>query len=164
MVYNSALSVWASSNITAGSDTTGIFLRTIFYNLITHPTTLQKLRNELETAASSGHLEELASWKNTRELPYLDACVKEAGRIHPPFGLPYERVVPDEGDTVCGKFLPGGTIAGMSAWATHRNKELFGEDCDEWNPDRWLCGGEKKRKMESALLTVSFDMSSWCRS
>ena len=147
--------MWTSSNITAGSDTTGIFLRTIFYQLFSHPTTLQKLLAELDEAAAAGNLDTLASWKQTRILPYLDACVKEAGRIHPPFGLPYERVVPSEGATICGHFLPGGTIVGMSAWAVHRNRELFGEDCDKWNPGRWLCDEDKRRKMENALLTVS---------
>nr|Q0CRQ3.2 RecName: Full=Cytochrome P450 monooxygenase ATEG_03631; AltName: Full=Azasperpyranone A biosynthesis cluster A protein ATEG_03631 [Aspergillus terreus NIH2624] len=149
-----ALAAWASSNITAGSDTTGIFLRTIFYQLLTHPETLRKLREELDQAAAAGNLDDLASWKQTRELPYLDAVIKEGGRIHPPFGLPYERVVPAQGATICGKFLPGGTLVGMSAWVVHRNKELYGEDCDEWNPDRWLkCDTEKRRKMENALLT-----------
>lgn len=83
--------------------------------------------------------------------------IKEGGRIHPPFGLPYERVVPAQGATICGKFLPGGTLVGMSAWVVHRNKELYGEDCDKWNPDRWLkCDTEKRRKMENALLTVRY--------
>ncbi|KAL9118463.1 MAG: hypothetical protein Q9187_004994 [Circinaria calcarea] len=154
-----AVSVWASSNITAGSDTTGIFLRTFFYQLLTHPPTLQKLRSELEGAAAAGKLDPIASWKQARELPYLDACVKEAGRIHPPFGLPYERVVPPEGATISNRRIPGGTIVGMSAWVVHRDRDLYGEDCDEWNPGRWLCEGEKRRKMESALLTVGLRIS-----
>jgi len=159
LIRNRAVSVWASSNITAGSDTTGIFLRTLFYQLLTHPRSLEKLRAEVDAAAASGNLDSLASWKQTRDLPYLDACVKEAGRIHPPFGLPYERVVPHEGATISNKFLPGGTVVGMSAWVVHRNRELYGEDCDEWNPSRWLCDGEKRRRMESALLTVSTSVS-----
>ncbi|KAF2004773.1 cytochrome P450 [Amniculicola lignicola CBS 123094] len=149
-----AVSVWASSNITAGSDTTGILLRTIFYNLLQHPQTMDKLVAELNTAAEKGELDELASWKQTRELPYLAACITEAGRLHPPFGLPYERVVPPEGATVSGTWLPGGTIVGMSAWATHRHRPLFGDDCDDWVPERWLrCSPEHRRKMENGLLT-----------
>jgi cytochrome P450 len=149
------LAVWTSSNITAGSDTTGIFLRTLFYQLLTHPYTLNKLRAELDGAAAAGNLNPLASWRQTRELPYLDACVKEAGRIHPPFGLPMERVVPPEGATICGEFIKGGTLVGMNSWVVHRNRDLYGQDCDEWNPNRWLCESDKRRKMENALLTVS---------
>lgn len=149
------MAVWTSSNITAGSDTTGIFLRTLFYQLLTHPYTLNKLRAELDGAAAAGNLNPLASWRQTRELPYLDACVKEAGRIHPPFGLPMERVVPPEGATICGEYIKGGTLVGMNSWAVHRNRDLYGQDCDEWNPNRWLCESNKRRKMENALLTVS---------
>lgn len=116
---------------------------------------MNKILLELDTAAAVGDLDQLASWKQARNLPYLDACVKEAGRIHPPFGLPYERVVPPEGAMICGQFFKGGVIVGMSAWVTHRDRELYGVDCDDWNPDRWLCKSEKRRKMESALLTVS---------
>lgn len=34
-----AVTAWVTSNVTAGSDTTAILLRTLFYHLITHPKT-----------------------------------------------------------------------------------------------------------------------------
>lgn len=150
-----ALLVWTTSNITAGSDTTAILLRTLFYNLLTHPQTLHRLRDELDNAARTGNLDELASWKQTRDLAYLDACIKEAGRLHPPFGLPLERVVPPEGAEICGQFLKGGTIVGISGWVAHRNEESFGQDSDLWRPERWLCDKESRKRMEASLLTVS---------
>jgi cytochrome P450 len=140
--------------VTAGSDTTAIFLRTIFYHLIKYPATYKRLLDELDQAANEGRLSEFVSWKESRELPYLDAVIKEAGRMHPPFGLHLERVVPPEGDTICGQPLPGGTVIGISGWAVHRNKETFGEDADIWKPERWLCDEAQRRKMERALLTV----------
>lgn len=155
-----AILAWTQSNITAGSDTTAIFLRTLFYNLLRHPETMTKLLSELDEAQRSGKLSSLssgiASWHETRQLPYLDACVKEAGRIHPPFGLQLERVVPAEGATICGKFIPGGTIVGMNGWVIHRHLETFGADADVWNPDRWLCDDlEKRKSMDRSLMTVS---------
>ena len=90
--------------------------------------------------------------------------IKEAGRLHPPFGLPLERVVPEEGATICGVRLKAGTVVGMSAWVVHRDKETFGEDAGDWRPERWLqeeVKGEgreeweaRRKKMEAALLTV----------
>lgn len=70
-----------------------------------------------------------------------------------------ERVVPPEGATICGQFIKEGTIVGMNSWAVHRNRDLYGDDCDEWNPNRWLCESEKRRRMENALLTVSSNFS-----
>ena len=101
----------------------------------------------------------MASWKQARELPYLDAVIKEAGRLHPSFGLPYERVVPAGGATICGSYLPEGTVVGMSAYVVHHDPNVFGEDCDSFRPERWLdTGEENRRKMESSLLTVSLQL------
>ena len=41
-------------------------------------------------------------------LPYFDAVLKEAMRVHPSIGLLMERHVPPEGATICGVDLPGG--------------------------------------------------------
>ncbi|KFY63720.1 hypothetical protein V496_03747 [Pseudogymnoascus sp. VKM F-4515 (FW-2607)] len=147
-----ALMAWSTSNVTAGSDTTAILLRTIFYNLLKSPSTMKKLLDELSSTIEKGS-SEFVTWKESRELPYLDACIKEAGRMHPPFGLPLERVVPEGGAEICGKFLVAGTVVGMGGSVTHRHKETFGDDCDVWRPERWLCDKENKRRMENSLLT-----------
>ena len=149
-----ALTAWTVSNVTAGSDTTAILLRTIFYRLLKHPETLDKLLGELKKAKESGNLSEFVTWKETRNLLYLDAVIREAGRLHPPFGLPFERVVPPGGAEICGKRLKGGTIVGISAWAIHRDRETFGDDSDEWRPERWLCDEVRRKKMDQALMTV----------
>ena len=143
-----------TSNVTAGSDTTAILMRTIFYSLLSHPDTLQRLLVEL---ASLSPVKQPVTWKEARSLPYLDAVIKEAGRLHPPFGLPLERVVPSGGATICGQRFEGGTVVGMSAWVVHRDKDVFGKDAAEWRPERWLeCNAEQRKRMEAGLLTVRF--------
>lgn len=119
-----------------------------------NPETLERLMTELDTAASQGKLSRIVSWKESRELPYLDACIKEAGRMHPPFCLPLERVVPPGGAIICGKALEAGTVVGISGYTVHRDMETFGEDCDVWRPDRWLADKASRAKMELALFTV----------
>ena len=144
-----ALIAWVTSNVTAGSDTTAIMLRTIFYNLLKHPDSMARLKDELDTH----ELSNVVTWKEARELPPLDACIKEAGRLHPPFGLPLERVVPPEGANICGTFLPGHCVVGMNGFTVHRHAATFGDDCDVWRPSRWLCDDQARRKMENALFT-----------
>lgn len=123
-----------------------------FHQLLTHPESLARLRSELDSAAASGALSETTTWKESQALPYLSACFKEAGRIHPPFGLHLERVVPKGGLEVCGTPLPAGTIVGMNAWVVHRDPNVFGPDADAWRPERWLEGDEAHiKKMDAAL-------------
>lgn len=76
--------------------------------------------------------------------------------MHPPFALPFERVVPEGGITICGTYLPEGTIVGASPYVTNRDTTAYGEDSDDWRPERWIeCGPERKRHLENILLTVS---------
>lgn len=150
---------WTFSNIMAGSDSTANVMRTIMYNLLVHRDTLSRLQDELvECASRNGLSRTCPSWEKVRELPYLDACVLEALRLHPPFCLPFERVVPDGGLTVCETYLPAGTIVGISPYMANRDKETFGNDADEWRPERWLgLSHEDRRRLESSLLTVSLN-------
>ncbi|EKG10405.1 Cytochrome P450 [Macrophomina phaseolina MS6] len=151
-----AVTVWVFSNITAGSDSTAAVLRCLWYHLLRNEDTMQRLREELDEAARRGQLSQPCKWSEVRELPYLAACVKEGIRMHAPFGLPLERVVPAGGATISGKHLPGGTVIGMSGWVANRHRPTFGEDADEWNPGRWLVGDEERRKrMEASIMTVS---------
>lgn len=44
----------------------------------------------------------------------------------------------------------------MSPYVVNRHRPTFGEDADEWNPDRWLVKDEAHRKkLEQSVLTVS---------
>lgn len=152
------VAVWTFSNVTGGSDSTAVVLRTIFRNLLQYPQTLQRLKQELKEATERGELSNGSSpcaWNEVRNLPYLDACIKEAVRMHPPFGLPFERVVPAGGVTICGQRFEEGTVLGMNAWVANRHKPTFGEDAEDWRPERWLCEETRRRAMEAAVLTVS---------
>ncbi|CAK7217942.1 hypothetical protein SCUCBS95973_003319 [Sporothrix curviconia] len=147
------LTAWTTSNVQAGSDTTAILLRAIVHFLLTHPASLAKLHQELASACFRG---DIVTWKESRELRYLDACIKEAGRLHSPVGLAMERVVSaPQGVDVCGgTHLPQGTVVGLNPWVVHRDRRIFGADADEWNPDRWLRPKDEQRAaMERSLLT-----------
>ncbi len=131
----------------AGSETTAISLSAVFYFLLRNPAALQSLREELDEAARAGVFSDyetgLVTWHESQKLPYLDACVKEAFRLHPAPGLLMERVVPRGGTEIAGQFVPGGTIVGCSAWVMHHTKEVFGEDTDAYRPERWLADEAK---------------------
>lgn len=123
------------ANFIAGADTTAIWLRAIIYYVLKNPHVKRKLVDELDTA----NLEVPISYASSKRLPYLDAVITEAMRIHPAVGLCLERVVPDCGLTLTdGTTIPPGTVVGMNAWVINRNKQVFGQDADIFNPERWL--------------------------
>ena len=93
---------------------------------------------------------------NIVRLNNSSAVINEAFRIHPPVGLILERHVPVGGDIISGVHLPEGTIVGINAWVLHRNKSIFGDDAEEFRPERWIeSDAERLRKMRRNLFTVS---------
>ncbi|KAI1164733.1 cytochrome P450 [Nemania serpens] len=133
-----------TANMAAGSDTTGITLSAIIYYLYRHPNCLEELRREIAEFQAQGLLSNSFGFKETQQMPYLQAVIRETLRIHPATGLPMERVVPEGGATISGYFFPAGTIVGINAWVAHRNTQVFGEDADEFRPDRWLISDHDK--------------------
>lgn len=90
--------------IIAGSETTATVLSGMTNYLIQNPSKLQKLASEIRSAFTKESAITIAAVK---DMPYLNACLNEGLRMcNPvPSGLP--RVVPPEGDTVLGRWLPG---------------------------------------------------------
>lgn len=82
--------------------------------------------------------------------------------MHPPFALPFERVVPKGGITILGHFIPEGTAVGGSPYVVNRHKGTFGEDAEFWRPERWLESDDMhKKKLEGSILTVSLIYFAW---
>ncbi len=46
------------------------------------------------------------------------------------------------------------TLVGMNAYATHANRDIFGLDADDFNPERWLGHPETVAQMEQYQLPV----------
>jgi cytochrome P450 len=99
-------------NIGAGSDTTGITLTATFYYLITNPHAMKELRAEMDEKHRQGLLSERATFEEAQDMPYLQAVIKEALRMHPAVGLPLERIVPEGGAAIAGQFFPAG-VSGL---------------------------------------------------
>lgn len=89
---------------------------------------------------------------------FSQAVIKESLRMHPSLCMPLERVTPPEGATVCGVELPPRTIVGLMAPLVNRNKDVFGEDADEFHPERWLgTDMEHLKLMDRTFFSVSRD-------
>jgi cytochrome P450 len=96
------------TNIGAGSDTTGISMTAVIYFLMKHPACLQKLRDEIDAATQQGNLSSPVTFQEAQKLPYLQATIKEALRLHAAVGQILSRVVPEGGAQIAGRHFPQG--------------------------------------------------------
>ena len=77
----------------------------------------------------------------SRNLLYLQACIKEGLRLYPPVTGLLAKEVPPQGDIIDGRFVPGGTSIGWNTWGLMRLHDVFGMDVEVFRPERWLPGG-----------------------
>lgn len=142
------------SNITAGSDTTGISLSAILYYLTINPKSMQRLMLEIAKVDDSETCTKFGfSFAQAQKMPFLQACIKEGLRLHSAVGLPLWRVVPRGGATVCGRYFPEGNVVGINSWVAHYNEDVFGADAKGFRPERWLEASDSQlRTMESYFI------------
>ncbi|KAI0162906.1 pisatin demethylase [Pestalotiopsis sp. NC0098] len=139
------------ANIGAGSDTTGISMTAIIYFLMKHPRCLQNLRDEIDTARREGNLSDPVTFQQGQKLPYMQATIKEALRLHAAVGQILSRLVPEDGAQLAGRQFPAGTVVGINAYTIHSNEHVWGKDVHEFRPERWLVS-----KTELAILDQHF--------
>ncbi|KAK3112406.1 hypothetical protein LTR53_011353 [Teratosphaeriaceae sp. CCFEE 6253] len=94
------------------------------------------------------------TFQQAQQMPYLQAVIKEALRVHPAVGQPLSRIVPPGGAEIAGRYFPAGSSIGVNPWVLHRNPDVFGDDADAFRPDRWLDEDrEEMLSMDQAIFT-----------
>lgn len=154
--------VWSMSlaDIIAGSDTTAVSLSSILYHLLKSPETLQKLREEIELAEQEGRCgSDKITFKQSKDMPYLQAVIKEALRMCAATGTPLWRDVPKDGVELGDYHFPAGTTVGLNTWCAHYNEDVFGPDVAQFRPERWLEAEKEQsgrlKAMEAHWVPVS---------
>jgi cytochrome P450 len=102
------------------------------------PAAYAKLTAEIDEADNTGMLGPTVQYYEAAGLPYLMACCKEGMRLHPSVGMTLPRHVPQGGRVIAGKWFPEGTRVGVNAAIVQRDKKIFGDDADEFVPERWF--------------------------
>lgn len=142
--------LWAT--IWQASDTTAIALTSTFYHLHKFPGTLSKLRNEIEKAFENGALTYPVRYNDAAKLPYLHAVVMESMRIHSSIGTGLPRLVPSGGAEICGRYFDAGCEVIMNPMAVQFDRNVFGDDAEQFVPERWLRPENDPAKMERSML------------
>lgn len=130
--------------IVAGSDTSAGTLRAVMLGVLTNPSVYRKLQAEIDGGIDAGKISSPIKDAESRQLPFLQAVIKEGLRIMPPASGAMFKQVPPNGDIVLGKFLPGGTQIGGSPLGIQHSKQIYGVDADIFRPERWLEASTEK--------------------
>ncbi|KAF9875337.1 cytochrome p450 [Colletotrichum karsti] len=147
--------------ITAGSDTTATAIRTTLLYLMTLPRAYHALKNEINTAIKEGRVSSPITVEEAKQLPYLQAIIYEGLRMNSPFTGQCSKEVPAGGDTINGKFIPGGTRIAQNFWGTLRRLDVFGKDADLFRPERWLEADEATRDNMVRTTELTFGYGRW---
>eukprot|EP00897_Mesotaenium_endlicherianum_P010838 jgi/Mesen1/9783/ME000007S09841 len=146
--------------VLAGRDTSAVALTWFFWLLSKHPDVedaiycevMDVLSSTYRETAGSGHAdggEELRdstrktslTYEQMKGMPYLHAALSESMRLYPP--VPVNLKYVQEDDTLPdGTFVPAGTNVIFANYVTGRLENVWGPDCLEFKPERWLKNGQ----------------------
>ncbi|ESZ90657.1 hypothetical protein SBOR_8957 [Sclerotinia borealis F-4128] len=128
----------------AGRDTTASLLGWLFLSLAQNPNYYQKLRNiVIENFGTYENPSEI-TFSGLKNCQYLQYCMNEALRLYPP--VPFngrhankDTTLPCSGgkDGKSKIFIPKGSYTEYSVFVMHRRKDIWGEDADDFRPERW---------------------------
>lgn len=132
-------------------------MQSFFYHVLSVPRIYAAIQAEIASAVSQSQISAKGNveWTEAQNLSYFQACLKEAMRLRPAVGVNITRYVPPEGVELDGTFFKGGTRIAVNGWVLHRDKEVFGQDADDYRPERWLEDLEKAKIMERFMFQVS---------
>lgn len=142
----------AANLFSAAGENTEIGITNIIWLLAVHPHVVAKLRDELDTAFN-WRTTMIPSYDSVKDLPYLRAVIDESLRLRPSIDIGLPRMVPKGGMQVGGEWLEGGTTVSVSTHTIHRDLKVFGENPDEYVPERWL--QPESVKMQRGFLAFS---------
>ncbi|KAF2088093.1 cytochrome P450 3A3 [Saccharata proteae CBS 121410] len=146
------LTAEALTQLIAGSDTTSNTSCALLFHCLKHPQVVEKLQRELDQAIPN--IETVPDFSMVKDLPYLDAVIKETMRIHSTSSLGLPRIVPPgPGVNVAGHHFPQGTVLSVPAYTMHHSKEIWGPDADEFRPERWEKATEEQK---AAFIPFSY--------
>lgn len=159
----------AAEQVVAGSDTTSSAINGVFLHLMSNPRVQRKLQREIDEVVQSGDSHSSATsiipHERARQLPYLQAVIRESIRVRPPVVNLFSKDVPPGGDTVTvdGQpvFIPGGTCIGYSANSMHHDKALYGDDAQSFRPERWFEKDPEKLAAMTRTNDLMFGDGKW---
>ncbi|KAJ8752973.1 hypothetical protein K2173_008708 [Erythroxylum novogranatense] len=116
----------------AGTDTTTLTVEWAMAELLKNKEAMKRACQELKTEIKMNPIKE----SHVSQLPYLNACLKETLRLHPPVPFLIPRCAA-ETSKIMGYTVPKSTQVLVNVWAIGRDPSLW-EDPLSFKPERFL--------------------------
>ncbi|KAG1362642.1 cytochrome P450 86A8 [Cocos nucifera] len=149
--------------ILAGRDTSSVALSWFFWLVSTHPAVERDILLELAAVLSATRGTDPAAWVSTPlvfeeldRLTYLKAALSETLRLYPSVPEDSKHVVVDD-VLPDGTFVPAGSAITYSIYSAGRMKPVWGEDCMDFRPERWLSPDGKQFEAHDSFKFVAFN-------
>ncbi|XP_073057564.1 alkane hydroxylase MAH1-like [Primulina eburnea] len=143
--------------IFAGKDTISAALTWLFWLLATNPVEETKIRQEISTnlPANDAGKRKFSDTDELKKLVYLHGALCETLRLFPPLGLQHK--APMEADTLpSGHQINPNTKTVLSFYSMGRMESIWGEDCLEFKPGRWITD-QGRIKTEPSFKFTAFN-------
>lgn len=126
------------SFLLAGRDTVASGLTSFFWLLSQRPEVESAIR--AESNRIMGPSQDVPSFEQMREMHYLNAAIHESLRLYPP--VQFDSKFAQEDDILPdATFVTKGTRVTYHQYAMGRMERIWGPDCLEFKPERWLKNG-----------------------
>lgn len=149
--------------ILAGRDTSSVALSWFFWLVTQNPRVEEKILIEICTVLTETRGSDTSKWvedplefEEVDQLVYLKAALSETLRLYPSVPQDSKHVIADD-ILPSGTFVPGGSSITYSIYAMGRMESIWGEDCLEFKPERWLSIDGKKSEVQDAYRFVAFN-------
>ncbi|CAN1127222.1 Cytochrome P450 83B1 [Linum perenne] len=117
-----------------GTDTSAATVIWAMTYLMKNPVSMRKAQEEVrDVVGKKGFVNE----EEIQQLSYLRAVVKEAMRLQPTAPLLIPRLSIQE-CSLGGYEIPANTVVQVNAWAIGRDNEAWGENSEEFKPERFI--------------------------
>eukprot|EP00968_Pinguiococcus_pyrenoidosus_P028132 scaffold7650_cov439-Pinguiococcus_pyrenoidosus.AAC.1 len=135
----------------AGRDTTAQALSWTFFLLATHKDIQDNAAAEAHAIIGASGVKRHVSYEEVAKMKYILAVFNEALRLFP--SVPKEGRICNEADTwPDGTRIKPGEWANFTPYSMGRSEELWGEDCLEFRPERFLADTKPSPFIFTAFL------------
>ena len=128
----------------------------VIYYLASFPEVQEQLHEEISKVLPGE--DRLATLEDKANLPYTEAFLHETLRYSSMAANGLMRMALED-TTIKGYFIPKGTILHSPAHYLHFNREIWGSDADQFNPNRFIDSFGKFSQMKDGFLPFGLGIS-----